>query len=106
MNAKLTLGLAIFVAAAASTSASDGKWKGWITDSHCGAEGAHPSAKECAPKCVKEKGAKYVFVNDKDKKVYIIDVQDQAAPHAGEHVIVKGSIDGDTLKMTSIQELK
>jgi len=43
-----------------------------------------------------------VFVNDADKKVYAIDAQDKVAAHAGHHVTVKGSVDGDTLKLTSI----
>ena len=53
-------------------------------------------------KCVKEHGAKYVFVNDADKKIYAIDAQDKVAAHAGHHVTVKGSVEGDTLKLSSI----
>ncbi len=53
-------------------------------------------------KCVKEHGAKYVFVNDADKKVYVVDAQDKVAAHAGHHVTVKGTVDGETLKLTSI----
>jgi hypothetical protein len=55
---------------------------------------------------VKEKGAKYVFVNDADKKVYVVDAQDRVAEHAGHHVTVKGSVDGDTLKLASISMAK
>jgi hypothetical protein len=47
-------------------------------------------------------GAKYVFVNDADKKVYVVDAQDKVADHAGHHVIVKGTVDGGTLKLESI----
>jgi hypothetical protein len=45
-----------------------------------------------------------VFVNDGDKKVYTLADQDQGkvAEHAGHHVTVKGTIDGDTLKLSSI----
>ncbi len=56
---------------------------------------------ECTVKCVKE-GAKYVFVSDSDKKVYAIDDQERVAAHAGHHVTVKGSVEGDNLKLTSI----
>jgi len=55
---------------------------------------------------VKEKGAKYVFVNDADKKVYVVDAQDKVAEHAGHHVTVKGSVDGDNLKLASISMAK
>jgi hypothetical protein len=81
--------------------ASEGSWTGYITDSKCGVRGAHEGAGECATKCVQE-GAKYVFVNDADKKVYAIDAQDKVAAHAGHHVTVKGTVDGDTLKLTTI----
>jgi hypothetical protein len=65
-------------------------------------KGAKEGQGECTTKCVKEHGAKYVFVNDADKKVYVIDAQDKVASHAGHHVTVKGSVDGETLKLTSI----
>jgi len=87
--------------AAAMTMAADGSWTGWISDSKCGAKGANAKAAECTTKCVKE-GAKYVFVNDADQKVYVIDAQDKVAAHAGHHVTVKGSVDGETLKLSSI----
>jgi hypothetical protein len=43
-----------------------------------------------------------VFVNDADKKVYVVDAQDKVAAHAGHHVAVKGKVEGDTLKLASI----
>jgi hypothetical protein len=88
--------------AAALTMAADGSWTGWISDSQCGVKGANDKAGECTTKCVKEHGAKYVFVDDADKKVYAIDAQDKVAAHAGHHVTLKGSVDGDTIKLSSI----
>ena len=41
-------------------------------------------------------------MNDADKKVYVIDNQEKVADHAGHHVTVKGSVEGDTLKLSSI----
>ena len=87
--------------AAALAMAGDSTMTGYIADSKCGAKAAHEGARECTIKCVKE-GAKYVFVNDADKKVYTIDAQDKVADHAGHHVTVKGTVDGDTLKLESI----
>jgi len=89
--------------AAAMTVAADGSWTGWISDSQCGAKGANAKAGECTTKCVKEHGAKYVFVNDGDKKVYAIDAQDQVAAHAGHHVRVKGNVEGDSIKLSGIE---
>jgi len=84
--------------------AADSSMTGWISDSQCGAKGANNKAgtAECTVKCVKEHGAKYVFVNDADKKVYVVDAQDKVAEHAGHHVAVKGTVEGDTLKLADI----
>ncbi len=88
--------------AAVMTMAADSSMTGWIADSNCGAKGANAKSAECTTQCVKEKGAKYVFVNDADKKVYAIDAQDKVAAHAGHHVTVKGDVSGDNIKLASI----
>jgi hypothetical protein len=102
MKTKLTLGLALAFCSATLALGADGTWTGYISDSHCGAKGANERHAECAAKCVKEQGASYVFVNDADHKVYKIENQDRVVAHAGHHVTVKGSIDGDSLKVGSI----
>jgi hypothetical protein len=102
MKARFAAGLALMVCAAALAVAADSSWTGYISDSLCGVKGANDKHAECAAKCVKEHNAKYVFVNDADKKVYVVDAQDKAAAHAGHHVTVKGTIEGDQLKLTSI----
>ena len=107
MNRKLTLGLALVFGAVSLTLGADGTWTGYISDSHCGAKGAGSDKHaQCAAKCVKEQGASYVFVNDADHKVYKVDNQDKVAEHAGHHVTVKGSVDGDNLKLASIEMAK
>jgi len=106
MRNKLVAGLVLVLCAAALAFAGDSSWTGYISDSMCGAKGANEKHADCAAKCVKEHGAKYVFVNDADKKVYAIDAQDKVAAHAGHHVIVKGTVDGDSLKLTSIEMAK
>jgi len=96
---------ALALLAASIAAPADGSWTGWISDDMCGAKNTEGSA-ECASKCVKEHGAKYVFVNDSDKKVYTIDAQDKVAPHAGHHVVVKGTVEGSALKLTNIEMAK
>ena len=88
--------------AGALAMGADTSMTGYIADSKCGAKAAHEGARECTVKCVKE-GAKYVFVNDVDKKVYAIENQDKVADHAGHHVTVTGSVEGDNLKLSSIE---
>ena len=101
MNLRFAAGTAALLFGAALTIAAEGTMTGYIADSKCGAKGANEGARECTIKCVKS-GAKYVFVNDADKKVYAIDAQDKVADHAGHHVTVKGTVEGDTLKLDSI----
>lgn len=103
MKTRFAIGLAATLLAGCAVLAADGTWTGYISDSQCGAKGAKESARECTIKCVKEHGAKYVFVSDVDKKVYVVDNQEKVAAHAGHHVTVKGTVDGDTLKLTSIE---
>ena len=106
MKIRFAMAMAAALFAGALAMAADGSWTGWISDSQCGAKGANDTAGECTTKCVKEHGAKYVFVNDADKKVYVVDAQDRVAAHAGHHVTVKGTVDGETLKLTSIDMAK
>ncbi len=35
-----------------------------------------------------------------------VDAQDKVADHAGQHVTVKGNVEGDTLKLASISMAK
>lgn len=106
MKAKSTVVMALTLCAAAFAMAADGTWTGYISDSQCGVKGTSEKHADCAAKCVREHGAKYVFVNDADKKVYTIDAQDKAAAHAGHHVTVTGSVAGDALKLDTISMAK
>jgi hypothetical protein len=101
MKVRFAIAMSISLVVSALAFAGDGSWTGYITDSKCGVKAAHAGAEECTAKCVKE-GAKLVFVNDADKKVYAIADQDKVAAHAGHHVAVKGSVEGDTLSVASI----
>ena len=106
MKVKFAAGMALSLCAAVLTFGGDGSWTGYISDSACGAKGSSESHAACATKCVKEKGAKYVFVNDADHKVYAIDAQDKVSAHAGHHVTVTGSVDGDSMKVASVEMAK
>lgn len=79
-------------------------WTGWISDSNCGAKGATAEHKACATKCVKEKGASYVFVSAKNKKVIPIHNQDAVAEaNLGQEVKVTGQMmEGGQIHIDSI----
>jgi len=72
--------LVLWVFAAMLAPAADSTMTGYISDSH--------------------------FVNDADHKVYAIDAQDKVAAHAGHHVTVTGSVEGDNLKLAGIDMAK
>lgn len=73
------LAVLALVCAMASIVSADEKtmtWVGWISDSNCKAKGMSADHKACAEKCVKDKGASYVFVDTKTKSVHEIHNQD------------------------------
>jgi hypothetical protein len=90
----------------AATHAQEAKtmtWTGWISDSACGAKGANANAKDCTVKCVKDKGASYVFVNSKTKKVIPIHNQDAVTEaNLGQEVKVTGHMMEGQLHVDSI----
>ncbi len=95
---------------AASANDTKGKnWTGWISDSACAAKGTNADHKACAAKCVKEKGASWVFVNAKTKAVLNIHNQDAVNPDTdlGQEVKVTGHLMGDgTLHVEKIAPAK
>ena len=80
-------------------------WTGWIVDEHCGGKDASAAKKGCTLKCA-ESGAKFVLYNTADKKTYKLDKQDEAKAHVGAEVVVTGEAEGDSIKVTSIEESK
>lgn len=89
----------------AQLCAAAGSWTGWVVDENCGAKDAKASAKDCTEKCMK-KGAKLVFYNNADKKIYKIDNQDMAAKHIGHEVTVTGDATDDSIKVSGIEMSK
>ena len=95
----------------ASGSAFAAEWKGTISDSMCAAKHAHDehggkttSHRDCVEKCIND-GSKYVFVSEKDKKVYKIANQDFAGlkTHAAHEVILTGEMKDDTITVSKIE---
>ncbi len=68
-------------------------WTGWITDEHCGAKGASEGHKSCALKCA-------------DGKIYKLSDQAAAKAHIGHKVKVVGTVEGETITVESISEVK
>ena len=87
--------------AAASKSKS---WSGYVTDSKCAMDAKARTNEACVKKCI-DGGDKYVLYDTYTKKVYQLDPQSAVADHATHHVRVSGTMDGDTIHVTSVSML-
>lgn len=102
----IALCLVLFVASAlwADDMGKDQTVNGWVSDSQCGAKGAHAGAEACTKKCI-EGGAKMVVVTDKDKKVLTVDNPDALKGHEGHHIAVTGQVNGNSIHVESAKML-
>jgi hypothetical protein len=85
-------------------AASKQTFTGEVGDAMCGKQHMEGSPAECTRACV-SKGSKYALVVG--EKVYILDTADKAAlatldQQAGKNATVTGTLDGDTIKVTSV----
>ncbi len=67
----------------------------------CATKGVNLTDAACAAKCVAA-GDKYALYTTDDKKVYVLMPQAKVAAHAGQDVVIKGTVDGDTITVTSV----
>lgn len=96
--------LAVMLAAISLATFAENKtmtWTGWISDSHCGAKGMSADHKACAETCVKTKGASWVFVSAKTKKV--LSIKNQDAVNADEDLGAPVKVTGHVTEDGSIQ---
>jgi len=98
-----SLVLALAAALPVAVHAAAGEWTGWITDEQCGAKGAKAEHKGCAEKCLGN-GEALVFYSPADEKLYKLDNQDLAKEHLGHEVVVKGSVEGDSIKVSASEK--
>lgn len=102
-TAWLLAALVLPSAAPLHAQATQVAWTGWITDESCGAKGANRAHKECALKCQKG-GARLVFFDNADGKIYKLDDQGAAAANLGYEVRVRGDLAGNTIRVASIEQ--
>lgn len=82
-------------------------WQGFVTDTHCGTNCQVTKSmtpdKKCVDRCVRE-GSKYgLWVGN---HVYELEPQSKAAHYAASDVSVKGTLDGETIHIDSIEPRK
>lgn len=119
MTLAASLGLAVLFAGGAAAFAFDPQqvqksdavaeqtFSGMITDSQCGARHDQSTGKrpaDCARMCVRN-GSKYILVNGDQKN--ILEGNELALDHlAGQRVTVKGTLAGDTIKVSSVSAVE
>lgn len=77
-----------------------GAWSGTIVYSSCNADEAFNESPECfraAP------GAKLSLYDDTNRVMYGLAPQELAAAHLGDSVTVRGTLDGETIRASSLE---
>lgn len=77
---------------------------GYVSDAHCGAKHSTVSAanSKCVAGCLK--GGDPVLVSNGKVLTFDADSKEKAKAHAGENVKIDGSLEGDTVKISSISK--
>ncbi len=99
---------AVIAFSVAQARVPDMTWTGYITDSACAAKEGMWANKDCAVKCVKDRGATYVLVTPADKKVVKIQNQDAVKDdNVGVQVKVTGNLTDDgSLHISKVEPVK
>ncbi len=74
-------------------------WSGVILNGGCTPDEAFAEAAKCTEDTP---GAKLVLYDDTTRQMFALDPQDQAAGHLGESVTVRGALDGNTIRISSL----
>jgi hypothetical protein len=95
----------ILAASLGAFAVSAEEMTGYISDAHCGKAHNSPSEKNtaCINKCLGS-GSDPVLVSDGKVMKFDADSKDKAKALAGENVKINGTMEGDTVKISSIEK--
>ncbi len=94
--------IAPLAVAGQNNTTKSGAWSGIIVDSSCSADEAFAESAECAKSVP---GGKLSLYDDTNRVIYSLDPQEQVTAHAGDSVIVHGALDGNTIRVASVEML-
>ena len=77
-----------------------GSWSGILVSSSCNADEAFAESAECTKNVP---GAKLALYDDTNRVMYGLDPQESVVAHMGDTVTVRGILDGDTIRLASIE---
>ncbi len=97
----------IMAASLCSFAAFADTLSGYVSESHCGLAHSKPSAANtaCINKCLKG-GSDPVLVSDGKIMKIDADSKEKVVAFAGENVTIDGTVDGDVIKVNSIEKAK
>ncbi len=84
------------------SAANSGSWSGTIINSGCTVDEAFAEAAKCTDKLP---GAKLVLYDDTIRQIYDLDPQTQAAGHLRDSVTIRGTLEGNTIHVASLEVL-
>ena len=92
--------LAPLAVAGQNNTTTFGSWSGTIFYSSCNADEAFNESPECTRAVP---GAKLSLYDDTNRVMYSLEPQEPAAGHLGDSVTVHGTLDGDSIHVTSVE---
>lgn len=92
--------LARFAAAGQGTTPNSGTWSGIVVYSSCNADEAFAESRECFTSAP---GAKLALYDDTNRVMYGLEPQERAASHLGDTVTVRGALEDDTIRISSLE---
>jgi hypothetical protein len=81
---------------------TQGPWSGIIINSSCTQEQAFAEADECVKP---SPGGSLSFYDDTTRQIFTLDTQGPAIGHLGDAVTVRGTLEGNTLHLASLELL-
>lgn len=84
---------------ATNSSTTPGAWSGTIVSSSCNADEAFNESSECTKNVP---GAKLTLYDDTNRVTYGLEPQESVTAHLGESVTVRGTLEGDTIRIASV----
>jgi hypothetical protein len=98
--AVVALCFAAALAGGQSSTTNTGAWSGTIVYSSCNADEAFAESPECMRSAP---GAKLSLYDDTNRVMYDLEPQEKVTAHPGESVTVHGTLDGDAIRVASVE---
>ena len=83
-----------------NSATNSGSWSGVLVSSACNADEAFNESPECTKNIP---GAKLALYDDTNRVMYGLEPQTSVTAHLGDTVTVRGTLDGDTIQLASIE---